>query len=240
MTRRRTHPSAGALEALIDGEGPISARLRTRIHCWRCPSCAARAAVARHDVARVASLLATPATPAAEWPDTADAWERVLVRSGRRDAGLANRRRPVVVAATVLAAAVALVVAVSIDRWSTGDLVTTMYRLSASDRDAPKRPTRRDVDFGRSVAALEASGQARQLSDVCCADRDGEGPADDGVLTLRITGSRSPVVILYEDNAHRGRFLPGDVVLNVSRPGVSALAGRLRASAPDETGDVRE
>ena len=97
-----------------------------------------------------------------------------------------------------------------------------MYSLSSQDRIAPKGPGPRDVEFARSIARLEATGKLRRLSDVCCADRDGEGPADDGVLTVRLTGSRSPVVILYEDTQRAGTFKPGDAVLMVSRPGLSA------------------
>lgn|GEM_PF-500977 len=237
----KRHPSAGALEALRDREGPIGSRLATRVHLWRCPSCAARATAAREAAERAGALLAAPARiTGVAWPDTEDAWARVMVRSGGSVASITARTRRIGMVGAVTVAAAGLVVAVSLQRWSASDLVTRMYRLSTQDVDTPKRPSRRDVDFGRSVVALEASGRVERLSDVCCADRDGEGPADDGVLTLRLAGSRSPVVILYEDNEHRGRFQPGDVVLNVSRPGLSALAGRLHAMGPDAAGDVRE
>ncbi len=111
---------------------------------------------------------------------------------------------------------------IAVNRSPRSDLVTRMYRLSAQDRIAPKAPTTRDVDLARSIAALEAGGKLERLSDVCCADRDGEGPADDGVLTVRLAGSRSTVVILYEDTQRAGTFKPGDAVLMVSRPGLSA------------------
>jgi hypothetical protein len=123
--------------------------------------------------------------------------------------------------AAIIAAGV-VGIGIAIDRAPRTDLVTRMYSLSAQDRIAPKGPTRRDVDFARSIAALEATGKLQRLSDVCCADRDGEGPADDGVLTVRLAGSRSPVVILYEDTQRAGTFKPGDAVLMVSRPGLSA------------------
>jgi len=84
--------------------------------------------------------------------------------------------------------------------------------------DAAVSPSPRDRAFAQSLAMLEARGIAHRVSDVCCADRDGEGPADDGVLTVQLKGSRSPVVILYEDTERAGRFEPGDVVLIVSRP----------------------
>jgi hypothetical protein len=156
------------------------------------------------------------------WPDTGDAWERLVIRSGA--AARTGRRRiraRHVMGAAIIAAGV-VGIGIAIDRAPRTDLVTRMYSLSAQDRIAPKGPTRRDVDFARSIAALEATGKLQRLSDVCCADRDGEGPADDGVLTVRLAGSRSPVVILYEDTQRAGTFKPGDAVLMVSRPGLSA------------------
>ena len=118
------------------------------------------------------------------------------------------------------------IVATLVGRRVHPDLVAQMYQLSSQDRYVPKRAAPRDVDFARSVTSLEAKGTLRRISDVCCADRDGEGPADDGVLTVSLAGSRSPVVILYEDTQRRGHFDPGDAVLMVSRPRLSAVGAR--------------
>jgi hypothetical protein len=107
---------------------------------------------------------------------------------------------------------------VLIDRSFGSDLITRMYHLAAQDRPASKQPSAHDRRFAQSLAALEQRGTLHRVSDVCCEDRDGEGPADDGVLTVRLDGSRSPVVILYEDTRRAGRFEPGDVILIVSRP----------------------
>ena len=125
--------------------------------------------------------------------------------------------------ATLLTAGLMLL-AVLITRRSRPDLVAQMIQLASQDRQTPKGSNRRNVDFARSLAMLEARGALRRISDICCADRDGEGPADNGVLTVSLTGGRSPVVILYEDTRRTGYFRPGDAVLMVSR---------LRRSAAD-------
>jgi hypothetical protein len=209
------------VQALQDGEGSMLARLRARAHLRRCAPCAARHRQLTADIRQTHGLLAFEALR----PDASDAWKRFLVRRGREALGVASRRS---IGWSVLPPAAILVVAcvagVLLFRSPERDLVARMYSLSAQDRVAPKVPTRHDREFASSLTSLEAAGVLWRVSDVCCADRDGEGPADDGVLTVLLAGSRSPVVILYEDTQRAGRFQPGDVILMVSRPGRSAAA----------------
>jgi hypothetical protein len=205
------HPSAGALEALRDGEGSLWWRVPVRFHLRRCATCRGELAALEADCARTTALLSMDTL----MPDTKEAWARL--------AGVTLGRTPSAVPrfAMLLAAAV-LVVFVS--RSVGSNLVMRMYHLSAQDRVSPKRPSAHDRAFAQSLAMLEKRGTLHKVSDICCSDRDGEGPADDGVLTVWLDGSRSPVVILYEDTEHVGRFEPGDVILIVSRPGLSAAA----------------
>jgi hypothetical protein len=221
MRGRRRHPRAGVLQALVDGELPFIERSRVRLHLWWCASCAARRREIEHAAQAARDLL----TLDEQRLDISDAWARFVVRSDQRalrpGAGLRSGWTP---AARTLVLTAACGMAMVAD-WSPPiNLVTRMYRLAAQDRVAPKMATRHDQDFARSLLALESEGALRRVSDVCCADRDGEGPADDGVLTVELAGSRSPVVILYEDTKRAGRFQSGDVILMVSRPGLSVAA----------------
>jgi hypothetical protein len=205
MPAKPPHLDDGTLQALLDGEVSLPERLRARKHLRFCAQCAARSVAHRTAASRVAELLDASRQPA---PDVKDAWKRFVVRRGRRHSTTG--------AVGTLLAAVMAGLAVVIHGTSQADLVTTMYRLSAQDHRAPKGPSHDDVVFARSLASLEAKGRLHRVSDICCADRDGEGPADDGVLTVTLAGRQAPVVILYEDTKHLGRFQPGDVVLRVS------------------------
>jgi hypothetical protein len=205
--RRSAHLRAGALQALRDGEGSPCWRLRARAHLWHCAACRAVRDRVEADCARTAGLLALDTLV----PDTDDAWARFARVTRWQSHSPVMPRLVVLVAAAVMA--------VLVDRSLGGDLVSRMYHLSAKDQASPKRPSEHDRVFAQSLAALEKRGTLHRVSDVCCSDRDGEGPADDGVLTVWLEGSRSPVVILYEDTEHAGRFEPGDVVLMVSRRG---------------------
>jgi hypothetical protein len=223
---RRPHLSDGAFQALRDGEGLLRRRLAARAHLLRCAACAARFRAVAAAARRTGALLDIEGPQ----PDVEDAWQRFLVRSGLRSRlvpSLVLRGWPI--GAVAAAAAAVLTVAV-LHRPGSTDLVSRLYSLSSQNRLAPKDATPRDREFARSIMTLEERGALHRISDVCCADRDGEGPADDGVLTVALTGSRSPVVILYEDTERTGRFQPGDVILMVSRPGLSAAAGDGRGS----------
>lgn len=226
MAGARRHLSAGALEALLDREGRPWRRARARAHLAACRQCAARYESALLAAGRAAALLGAGLLPRnAGRRQNDEAWRSLLARRGRGTAGGARRLLSSRVLAPALAVvAVAGLVVAAVVRPPT-DLVTQVYRLSAQGRHAPKTPSGRDVALARSLLELESRGQLRRVSDICCADRDGEGPADDGVLTILLSGSRSPVVILYEDTQHRGRFQAGDVILLISRPGRSAAAG---------------
>jgi hypothetical protein len=210
------HPRAGALEALRDGEGSLWWRLQVRFHLRRCATCRGELAEIEADCARTTALLSMDTL----MPDTKEAWARLAGVTPR--VTRLGRTPSVVPRFAMLLAAAVLVVFVS--RSVGSNLVMRMYHLSAQDRLSPKRPSAHDREFAQSLAMLEKRGTLHRVSDICCSDRDGEGPADDGVLTVWLDGSRSPVVILYEDTKHVGRFEPGDVILIVSRPGLSAAA----------------
>jgi hypothetical protein len=220
MRVRRRHLRAGTLQGLADGELPFIERARVRLHLWWCGSCAARCREIEHAGQAARDLL----TLDEQRLDVSDAWARFVVASGQRalrpGAGLRAGWAP----ARALLVAAACGLAMVADWSPPVSLVTRMYRLASQDRVAPKMATPHDKDFARSLLALESEGALRRVSDVCCADRDGEGPADDGVLTVELAGSRSPVVILYEDTKRAGRFESGDVILMVSRPGLSVAA----------------
>lgn len=158
------------------------------------------------------------------WPDPNDAWQRFQVLSANHPVGYRPGGRAgqlVALGAVILAASVTPGL---LKQPASSDPIARMYDLSAQSGHTPKAPRRSDHEFARMLARLEASGELRRISDVCCEDRDGEGPADDGVLTVWLTGSRSTVVIMYEDTQRSGRFQAGDVILMVSRPGLSAEA----------------
>ena len=227
--RSTRHLSAGSLQALRDGDGALYLRLYARAHLLRCEQCSARAAAEREEADRTAWLLSLDLPHSA----TADAWQKVLDRPGVVAANPARSRIRWATGAMLLAAGLAIV-ATLVGRRGHPDLVAQMYRLSSQDQYVPKRAAPRDVDFARFVTSLEAKGALRRISDVCCADRDGEGPADNGVLTVSLAGSRSPVVILYEDTQRRGHFDPGDAVLKVSRPGQSAAGATARTNGLTE------
>jgi hypothetical protein len=210
------HPATDALETLRDGEGSAWWRLRTRWHVRRCATCRTAMAQVESERARATVLLALDTLT----PDTEEAWARL----GGVTPRVARQGVPALVPRLVALAAAAVVVTL-VSRSVGSDLVTRMYRLAAQDRNSPKRPSAHDREFAQSLAMLEQRGTLHRVSDICCSDRDGEGPADDGVLTVWLDGSRSPVVIMYEDTKHVGQFEPGDVILIVTRPGLSAAAG---------------
>jgi hypothetical protein len=205
-SRSMAHLRAGELQAFRDGEGSRWWRVRARMHLWRCASCRAARERVEAECARASALLAMEVAA----PDTDEAWARFA------EVTRYQPRRAVAPRVIVLVAAAALVVVVT--QSLGGDLVRRMYHLSTDSALGPKRASATDREFAQSLAMLERRGALHRVSDVCCSDRDGEGPADDGVLTVRLDGSRSPVVILYEDTKHAGRFEPGDVILKLSRP----------------------
>jgi hypothetical protein len=48
--------------------------------------------------------------------------------------------------------------------------------------------------------------------DRCCQDLDGGGVADDGILVESIKGEKVSHLVVYEDQAHQGRWTPANVV----------------------------
>jgi hypothetical protein len=184
----RRHLPDGALQALYDGElGPVR-RLRLRLHLRRCPRCAGRYEVIARTNAEVAGLLSHVGLTV----DPAEAWARFVVRSGWRAS-----RPTLPLIARLLAPAVASVVAVA--------------PYIAWPRPQPT------ADL-RAADLLEWIGEAVNdiVLDLCCADYDGGGLPDDGLLTLNGPGEVVKLVILYEDLDKNRSFSAGDLVRYVS------------------------
>ena len=58
---------------------------------------------------------------------------------------------------------------------------------------------------------------AQITRDICCADHDGGGLADDGLFTLSQPGEAVTVVAVYEDVDGNGVLSAGDIVRYFSR-----------------------
>ncbi|MEO6210739.1 MAG: zf-HC2 domain-containing protein [Gemmatimonadaceae bacterium] len=76
----REHPAEGALQALLDGELPVTRAIVVKTHLLRCEECRARMEATR-ETARMVNALLRRSTPQV---DSASAWARLVVRSGGR------------------------------------------------------------------------------------------------------------------------------------------------------------
>jgi Putative zinc-finger len=56
-----------------------------------------------------------------------------------------------------------------------------------------------------------------RVQDVCCFNLDGGTRRDDGMLTVSRAGQVVDCVVLYEDQAGRGAFVPGDPLRYISQ-----------------------
>lgn len=186
----REHPAEGALQALLDGELPVTRAIVVKTHLLRCEECRARMEATRKTTRMVNALMRT-STPQV---DSATAWARLVVRSGRR--AESRMRGP---ARWTSAAALAL---------ATAALIVTMIR--GSSQSAP------DADAFALVREAQAHPATALLRDACCSDHDGGDRDDDGLLTLSTVGEKVTVVIVYEDVDHSGTFTHGDIVRYVS------------------------
>lgn len=190
----RRHPPEGELQALLDRELGLLRRFRLRRHLRRCPYCAGRynaVSRANADATRLLSSLSLAVDPA-------DAWARFLVLSGRR------ATRPVIplVARLVVPAVAGALAVASYMAWPRPE-------LSAADL--------------RPAELLERLAEAVDdvVLDLCCADYDGGGLPDDGLVTLSGPGEVVKLVVVYEDVDGDGKFSPGDRVRYVSaRPSI--------------------
>ncbi|HEX7088629.1 MAG TPA: zf-HC2 domain-containing protein [Longimicrobiales bacterium] len=184
----RRHPPDGKLQALLDRELGPAQRLRLRLHLRRCARCAGRyEAVARAN-ADVAGLLSQVGLTV----DPAEAWARFVVRSGWRAA-----RPTIPLVGRLLVPAVAGAAAV------------------ASYMAWPRPHPTTDL---RPADLLERIGEAVNdiVLDLCCADYDGGGLPDDGLLTLNGPGEVVKLVVVYEDVDRNRAFSAGDRLRFVS------------------------
>lgn len=184
----RRHPPDGDLQALLDRELGPARRLRLRLHLRRCARCAGRyEAVARAD-ADAARLLSRVALTV----DPAEAWARFQVLSGRRTARLTTP----FIARLVLPAVAGAVAVASYTAWL---------------RPHPS------ADL-RAADLLERIGEAVNdiVLDLCCADYDGGGLPDDGLVTLNGPGEVVKLVVVYEDVDKNRAFSAGDRLRYVS------------------------
>ena len=83
-------------------------------------------------------------------------------------------------------------------------------------RDRPAREGTADVRFVDAIDALRREGQAAVVRDECCADHDAEGPADDGLLALRLRKPAVNVLVMYDDVDQSRSLSRGDLVRWVS------------------------
>jgi len=185
---QRRHPPDGDLQALLDHElGPVR-RLRLRLHLRRCARCAGRyeeIARANADAARLLSWIGLTV-------DTAEAWARFQVLSGRR----AGRPTIPLIARLVVPAVAGAVAVASYMAW-------------------PRPYPAADLS---PADLLEWIGEAVNdiVLDLCCADYDGGGLPDDGLLTLNGPGEVVKLVVVYEDLDKNRAFSAGDLVRYVS------------------------
>ncbi len=70
----------------------------------------------------------------------------------------------------------------------------------------------RSPGSGRPADALHVVSNGVVTRDFCCADYDGGGPADDGILTVSQAGELVERVLLYEDRDGSRSFTSGDIV----------------------------
>jgi hypothetical protein len=194
--RRARHPGDGTLRTWLDGAmGPVR-RWRVGRHVAGCARCAARAAELRDLDARAAGLVLRLGAPGPV--DTADAWARQRVRRG-------GDRRRVPRAALAGAGAVAAA-ALAVGAW---------WAARRSGPDARPPAVRAGGPAGEGllewVARWERAG-ARVARDLCCADLDGGGRADDGLLTLSGPGEEVAWVVLYEDREGAGTLTARSLV----------------------------
>lgn len=203
----RQHLARRDIQALLDAELRGWRLLRARRHLAVCPACRDAVAVTRNDTALCTALLDAMPRPV----DLDESWARFAVRSGGQALEGARPRQARWYLAGVgsgIAAVVALLLLAKAPAPASRhlDLVP-----------AEKAPTADDRRFVSRLHGLLAQGDAYLIEDRCCDDRDGEGPADDGAVLIRMRESPTPVVVMYEDRDGSGSLTPGDIVRLVSR-----------------------
>jgi hypothetical protein len=143
-----------------------------------------------------------------------DALARVLVRSGRPSPRRAVLTRWVMAAATVGVVAIALrsQSAYSDDRWA-----DDLQWLMNPDAGQGKAVRMDDRQFIGRLHELQQQGTLDLVEDECCDDRDGEGPADDGLVLVTLAQQDAGLAVIYEDIDRSGSLTSGDLIRLVSR-----------------------
>ena len=131
------HPTDGALQELLDAEGPLAERERLEAHLSICPDCAARCATLARELATMRRLLDLPAPPRASL--TVDR----TIRRGR----VRFPRHP-----WLIAAAATMLIAVA----AGATVARSKLQVAARAAWALVRPARRPVEPQTALSAREA------------------------------------------------------------------------------------
>lgn len=206
----RPHPAKRWLAAFAEGSAPWLRNVQVRLHLMHCVACRDRVDGHRRDAIAVRLLLGGATTGI----DVNEALGRVLVRAGRAKPRPAPRLWPVWTAG-VLAAGVLLVSTQAMngeDRWN-----DDLRWLMNPDSTEGKEVKLDDRQFVRRLFELEKKGAVTVVTDRCCDDRDGEGPADDGLMFLTLTEEDAGLAVIYEDLDQSSSLTSGDLIRLVSR-----------------------
>jgi Putative zinc-finger len=204
----RRHRADWQVRAWLDGELPPWRRLALRLHLSRCERCRTRTAEIEAERRLLSHLLVTREPPL----DVGEAWVRFQVRSGHASRRPTGGRQ---LAGALLVAGLALVTLPLLPRRS-GWSADVEWLLHPTPVKA-KTSSTGDTLFVERLLRLEAAGRVHILEDACCEDRDGEGPADDGLAIVRVAGRDATLAVLYEDLDDSGALTAGDLIRLVSR-----------------------
>lgn len=145
-----------------------------------------------------------------------DGWARLVAVTGPREEAASVLR---VTSLLIVAVPVLLLLLHSPGAGRVAELKEAVREIAARpDRihDRPAREGTADVRFVDAIDALRRDGQAAVLRDECCADHDAEGPADDGLLALRLRKPAVSVLVMYDDVDQSRSLSRGDLVRWVS------------------------
>ena len=120
-----------------------------------------------------------------------------------------------------------------------GERVAQLLTALGTDRRRPRRLPYIGATVGVAAAGVLSfallhrppSTHSRvaagaRVQDVCCFNLDGGTLRDDGMLTVSRPGQVVDCVVLYEDRAGRGAFVPGDPLRFISQPNGCGDFGR--------------
>lgn len=204
----RQHLARRDIQAVQDGELRGWRGVWVRGHLASCEACRRAVTMSQAQARWSSELLGALPRPV----DLEESWARLAVRTGGAPLGRTPVRRVAWYVAGVgsgVAAAIALLLLAGRPDASRDAFLTL--------EPGEKVPTASDRLFVRRLHGLLADGEAYLIEDSCCADRDGEGPADDGTVLIGMRRSPIPIVVMYEDRDGSGSLTPGDIVRLVSR-----------------------